>query len=47
MGTPLLVLDLYEHAYQMDFGASAAKYVDAFFSERSVGRSAAAARGRS
>lgn len=31
MGTPLLVLDLYEHAYQMDFGAGAAKYVDAFF----------------
>ena len=31
MGTPLLVLDLYEHAYQMDFGAAAAKYVDAFF----------------
>ncbi|MEO5762195.1 MAG: Fe-Mn family superoxide dismutase, partial [Vicinamibacteria bacterium] len=24
-------LDLYEHAYQMDFGAAAAKYVDAFF----------------
>ncbi|MEO8041678.1 MAG: Fe-Mn family superoxide dismutase [Acidobacteriota bacterium] len=27
---PLLVLDMYEHAYQMDFGAAAAKYVDAF-----------------
>lgn len=31
MGTPLLVLDLYEHAYHIDFGAAAARYVDAFF----------------
>ena len=30
MGYPLLVLDMYEHAYQMDYGAAAAKYVDAF-----------------
>jgi Fe-Mn family superoxide dismutase len=30
-GQPLLVLDMYEHAYQMDSGAAAAKYVDAFF----------------
>jgi len=29
--TPLLVMDMYEHAYQMDYGAAAAKYVDAFF----------------
>jgi len=28
--TPVLVLDMYEHAYQMDYGAAAAKYVDAF-----------------
>jgi superoxide dismutase, Fe-Mn family len=28
---PLFVMDMYEHAYQMDFGASAAKYIDAFF----------------
>ncbi len=28
---PLLVVDMYEHAYQMDYGAAAAKYVDAFF----------------
>jgi Fe-Mn family superoxide dismutase len=28
--TPILVLDMYEHSYQMDFGAAAAKYVDAF-----------------
>jgi Fe-Mn family superoxide dismutase len=29
-GLPALVLDMYEHAYQMDYGAAAAKYVDAF-----------------
>ena len=29
-GTPLLALDMYEHAYAMDFGAKAAAYVDAF-----------------
>lgn len=29
--TPLLVMDMYEHAYQMDYGAAAARYVDAFF----------------
>lgn len=29
--TPLLVMDMYEHSYQMDYGAAAAKYVDAFF----------------
>jgi Fe-Mn family superoxide dismutase len=28
---PILVMDMYEHSYQMDFGAAAAKYVDAFF----------------
>jgi superoxide dismutase, Fe-Mn family len=30
MSRPLLVLDMYEHAYQMDYGAAAAKYIDAF-----------------
>ena len=35
-GLPLLVLDMYEHAYQMDYGAAAAKYVDAF-AERQLG----------
>ena len=30
-GYPLLVMDMYEHAYQMDYGAAAAKYIDAFF----------------
>lgn len=28
---PLLVMDMYEHAYAIDFGAAAAKYIDAFF----------------
>ena len=27
---PVLVLDMYEHAYHMDYGAAAARYVDAF-----------------
>jgi superoxide dismutase, Fe-Mn family len=27
---PLMVLDMYEHAYHMDYGAQAAKYLDAF-----------------
>jgi superoxide dismutase, Fe-Mn family len=30
MGRPLLVLDMYEHAYQMDYGAAAVQYVEAF-----------------
>ncbi|HEY2134250.1 MAG TPA: Fe-Mn family superoxide dismutase [Xanthobacteraceae bacterium] len=29
-GRPVLVLDMYEHAYHMDYGAAAAKYVDIF-----------------
>jgi Fe-Mn family superoxide dismutase len=28
---PLLVLDMYEHSYQMDFGAAVSRYLDAFF----------------
>src|SRR5262245_32642502 len=31
MTEPLLVMDMYEHSYHMDFGAAAAMYVDAFF----------------
>lgn len=27
---PLLILDMYEHSYHMDYGAGAAKYIDAF-----------------
>jgi Fe-Mn family superoxide dismutase len=29
-GQPVLVLDMYEHAYQMDYGAKAGAYVDAY-----------------
>jgi Fe-Mn family superoxide dismutase len=28
---PLLVMDMYEHAYALDYGAAAGKYIDAFF----------------
>jgi Fe-Mn family superoxide dismutase len=28
---PLLVMDMYEHSYQMDYGAATVKYIDAFF----------------
>lgn len=28
---PLLVLDMYEHSYHIDFGAAVARYIDAFF----------------
>lgn len=28
---PLLVMDMYEHSYHMDYGAAAAGYIDAFF----------------
>jgi Fe-Mn family superoxide dismutase len=30
-GVPLLVMDMYEHAYHMDYGANAKGYIDAFF----------------
>jgi Fe-Mn family superoxide dismutase len=36
-GAPLLALDMYEHAYQMDYGAKAAAYVDAFMKVASWG----------
>jgi superoxide dismutase, Fe-Mn family len=29
-GVPLLVMDMYEHAFHMDYGAAAAKYIEAF-----------------
>lgn len=49
-GTPILALDMYEHAYHLDFGANAAAYVDAFMNnlhwqrvgERFAGAAAAA-----
>jgi superoxide dismutase, Fe-Mn family len=28
---PNLVMDMYEHSYHMDYGAAAARYIDAFF----------------
>jgi superoxide dismutase, Fe-Mn family len=28
---PILVMDMYEHSYHMDYGAAAPKYIDAFF----------------
>ncbi|MFL5298156.1 MAG: superoxide dismutase [Phenylobacterium sp.] len=37
-GTPLLALDMYEHAYHMDYGAKAAAYVDAVMKVISWGR---------
>ena len=44
-GAPLLVMDMFEHAYAIDYGASAKDYVDAFFKniqwaevERRLGR---------
>ncbi len=30
MGITLLAMDMYEHAYHMDYGSAAAKYIDAF-----------------
>jgi len=32
-GVPLLALDMYEHAYHMDYGAAAGAYVDAFMGD--------------
>jgi len=29
-GTPILVLDLFEHSYALDYGSAHAKYIDAF-----------------
>ena len=29
-GIPLLVMDMYEHSYHMDYGTKAGKYIDAF-----------------
>jgi Fe-Mn family superoxide dismutase len=41
-GVPILALDMYEHAYHIDFGANAKAYVDAFM--RNVDWSAAEGR---
>ena len=40
--TPVIALDMYEHAYHMDFGANARAYIDAFM--RNVDWTAVAAR---
>lgn len=32
-GRPIVALDMYEHAYHMDYGAKAAAYVDAFMDD--------------
>ena len=32
-GVPILALDMYEHAYHLDFGAAAGDYVDAFMAQ--------------
>lgn len=39
--TPILALDMYEHSYHMDFGAAAAKYVDAFMQNLNLGAASA------
>ena len=31
VASPLLVSDMYEHSYALDYGAAAGKYVDAFW----------------
>ena len=40
-GTPVLALDMYEHAYHLDFGSNAAAYVDAFMANIAWDRVAA------
>ena len=49
-GAPLLVMDMYEHSYHLDYGANAKGYVDAFFAnlrfEEVDRRLGAATRGR-
>ena len=47
-GDPVLVLDMYEHAYHMDYGAAAKPYIDAFLANvrwDEVNRRVEAARG--
>jgi len=40
-GTPLLALDMYEHAYHLDFGANVGAYVEAFMANIAWARVAA------
>jgi Fe-Mn family superoxide dismutase len=47
---PVLVLDMYEHAFALDYGSAAARYIDAFFANvqwDAVGRRLEQVRGRS
>jgi Fe-Mn family superoxide dismutase len=44
-GVPILALDMYEHAYHMDYGAAAGAYVDAFMGTSTGPRSMAATSG--
>ena len=37
-GRPVLVLDMYEHAYHMDYGAAAARYVDVYHGSDPLGQ---------
>ena len=39
-GRPILALDMYEHSYHMDYGASAGGYVDAFMAAINWGNAA-------
>ena len=43
---PVLVLDMFEQAYQMDFGAKATAYIDTFFPQHQLGPRTEADRGR-
>ena len=45
-GTPILALDMYEHAFHIDFGTNAAAYVDAFMANLHWPRIAARFGGR-
>jgi Fe-Mn family superoxide dismutase len=36
-GIPIFVLDMFEHAYAIDYGAAHAKYIDAFFANLNWG----------
>jgi hypothetical protein len=36
--SPILVLDMYEHSYHMDYGAKAAAYVDALHDQHQLGK---------
>lgn len=39
--TPILALDMYEHSYHMDFGAAAAKYVEAYMNNLNLAAASA------